>query len=336
MKSWHKSRLFGAIAVAALALTATACGSSSSSSNSNGSGTPADPTSITVSYSEEIADELPLWIADEAGYFKEQGLSVKLVSLPSDQGFPALIAGQTQLASIGGSQILSGAAQGAEVKTIATLTPVFPYEMWAKGVNDLKDLKGKKIGVTSSSGSVYVATLAALKEAGLTANDVNLVTLGSVTNVNNALLAGTVDAAVSHPPASAAFKAAGFKSIINLAERKVPNINVGIATTDAFAKDHADTVTKFLTALKKAFERELSDEKYATEVIKAHLKENNAEALKETYDFYAKEVLPKKPLATIEQLKSAQESLSKKNPDIQKVDLAKVIDTSFVEKVWGK
>jgi NitT/TauT family transport system substrate-binding protein len=150
------------------------------------------------------------------------------------------------------------------------------------------------------------------------------------------LLAGTVDAAVSHPPASAAFKAAGFKSIINLAERKVPNINVGIAVTDAFAKDHADTVTKFLTALKKAFERELSDEKYATEVIKEHLKENNAEALKETYDFYAKEVLPKKPLATIEQLKSAQESLSKKNPDIQKVDLAKVIDTSFVEKVWGK
>lgn len=335
MKSWHKSRLFGAIAVAALALTATACGSSSSS-NSNGSGTPADPTSITVSYSEEIADELPLWIADEAGYFKEQGLSVKLVSLPSDQGFPALIAGQTQLASIGGSQILSGVAQGAEVKTIATLTPVFPYEMWAKGVNGLKDLKGKKIGVTSSSGSVYVATLAALKEAGLTASDVNLVTLGSVTNVNNALLAGTVDAAVSHPPASAAFKAAGFKSIINLAERKVPNVNVGIAATDAFAKDHADTVTKFLTALKKAFERELSDEKYATEVIKAHLKENNAEALKETYDFYAKEVLPKKPLATIEQLKSAQEALSKKNPDIQKVDLAKVIDTSFVEKVWGK
>ncbi|MFF2246655.1 ABC transporter substrate-binding protein [Arthrobacter sp. NPDC058130] len=297
---------------------------------------PADPTAITVSYSEEIADELPLWIADGAGYFKEQGLSAKLVSLPSDHGFPALIAGQTQLASIGGSQILSGVAQGAEVKTIATLTPVFPYEMWAKGVKDLKELKGKKVGVSSASGSVYVATLAAPKEAGLTANDVNLIALGSVTNVNNALLAGTVDAAVSHPPASAAFKAAGFKSIINRAEGKVPNINVGIATTDTFATDHADTVTKFLTALKKAFERELSDEKYAPEVIKARLNENDGEALNETFDFYAKEVLPKKPLVTVEQLKSAQESLSKTNPDIRKVDLSKVIDTSFVEKVWGR
>ncbi|MBB6405377.1 ABC transporter substrate-binding protein [Arthrobacter sp. AZCC_0090] len=326
MKSWFNSKVPGAVAVAALTFSATACGGSSAT---DAGGT------ITVSYSEEVADELPLWIADEAGYFKEQGLNVKLASLASDQGFPALVSGQTQLASIGGSQIVSGVAQGAEVKSIATLTPVFPYELWSKE-KDMKALKGKKIGVTSSSGSVYIATLAALKEAGMSAHDVNLIPLGSVTNVNNALLAGTIDAAVSHPPASAAFKAAGFNSILNLAERKVPNINVGIATTDAFAKDHADTVTKFLTALKKAFERERSDEVYSTQLLKAHLKEDNPEALKETYDFYAKDVLPQNPAPTVEQLKSAQDELSKKNPDIKNVDLSKVIDTSFVNKVWGK
>ena len=124
MKSWHKSRLFGAVAVAALALTATGCGSSTSSGSASG-GT----TKITVSYSEESATELPLWIADQAGYFKEQGLDVELVSMASDRGVPALVAGQTQIAAIGGSQILSGVSQGANVKTIATLAGVLPYEL---------------------------------------------------------------------------------------------------------------------------------------------------------------------------------------------------------------
>src|ERR1041384_3367038 len=121
-----------------LVLAATACGSSGAAAGGT----------ITISYSEVVADELPLWIADEAGYFKEQGLNVKLVKLDSDQGYPALISGQTQIASIGGSQIIAGAASGGDVKVLAALTPVAPYQLYAN-VTTPAELKGKRIGYTS-------------------------------------------------------------------------------------------------------------------------------------------------------------------------------------------
>src|SRR4051812_29791786 len=119
MKPRGFTRIAGTAAAASLALSLTACGGSSGKSSG--------PVSITVSYSEQVADELPVWIASEAGYFKDAGLNVKLVNLSSDQGYPALISGQTQLASMGGSQVLAGAAAGGDVKVLAALTAVYPY-----------------------------------------------------------------------------------------------------------------------------------------------------------------------------------------------------------------
>jgi NitT/TauT family transport system substrate-binding protein len=327
-----KTRPMIKVAAAAVALTLgmslAACGGSGNSGSSSGT------TSITVSYSEEVADELPLWIADSAGYFKQQGLDVKLVNLSSDQGFPALLSGQTQLGSMGGSQILSGAAAGADVKVLAALTPVYPYELWTKAAG-AAELKGKKIGITSKSGSVYIATLAALKQLGLSPSDVNLVPLGSTTNVNNALLAGTIDAAVSHPPASSQFAAAGFKSLLNLAIQKQPNLNVGVSGLTSWIDGHQDTVAKFFTALREAVAREKSDEAFSVSLLKKHLGVSDEKALEETWTYYAQQVLPAKPTPTVDQLKSAQQALAGSVDGVDKLDLTKLVDTSFVDKAWS-
>lgn len=327
------TRCAGVLTGIVVGLSLTACGTGSGSS-SGGSGGGGGITNLTVSYSEEVADELPLWIAEDAGYFKKQGLNVKLISLSSDQGFPALVSGQTQLGSMGGSQILSGAAAGASVKVIATLTPVYPYELFTKA-KSASDLKGKKFGITSKSGSVYIATIAALKQLGLQPSDVNLIPLGSTTNVNNALLAGTVDAAVSHPPASSKFEAAGFHSLLNLAQQKTPNINVGISGKTDWINSHAATVDKFMTALKQGFAREKSDEAYCVSLLKKHLGVSDEKALQETWKYYSSQVLPSVPTPTVAQLKAAQQALGSSVAGVGKLDLSKLVDTSYVNKAWG-
>lgn len=325
MKLRAPGKAAGILAASAIALTTLAgCGSSSSAAGDQ----------ITVSYSEEVADELPVWIAEDAGYFKEEGLDVKLVSLSSDQGFPALISGQTKFAAIGGTEIVSGVAAGADVKLLGTLVPVFPYELYSK-LSSPSELKGKKIGYTSKSGSLYIATLKALDQLGLKPSDVNLVPLGSVTNVNNALLAGTIDAAVSHPPATTQLDAAGFHSMLNLAKQKLPNINVGIAATSSYISDNSGTVTKFMTAIKKAIDREKSDEKFSVKVLQHYIGVDDQKALDATWKYYAQEVLPKVPTPSPDQLASSQQALEGSVPGVEKVDLDKMIDTSYVDKVFN-
>lgn len=328
----HPLGTLGALGTAAaLACSLVACGGGSGSGSAGGSSGKA----ITVSYSQNVADELPLWIADEAGLFKAQGLDVKLTSLSSSNGFPALVSGQTQLASIGASEMVSGAASGAKVNYLATLTPVFPYQMYTK-VTDPKQLKGKRIGITSRSGSLYIATLAALKQLGISPHDVHLVPLGSVTNVNNALIAGTIDAALSHPPATTKIEKAGFHSILDLAKHRIPTSNVGIAATTEYATGHKQLVTKFMTALLQAIKREKTDEAYAEKILSEHLKVNDQRTLKETWQYYANEVLPDVPTPTTEQLRTSKDALAATNPKVKNVDVATLVDPSYLQAAAKK
>jgi NitT/TauT family transport system substrate-binding protein len=277
-----------------------------------------------------VADELPFWIADEAGLFKAQGLDVKLTNLNSSDGFPALVSGQTQLASIGAPEMVSGAASGAQVSYLATLTPVFTYELFAK-VNEPQELKGKRIGITSTSGSMYIATVEALKQLGLSQSDVALTPLGSVTNVNNALVAGTIDAAMSHPPTTTQLEAAGLHSLLDLAAQNIPTSNVGIAATDDYVKTHGDQIRRFMSAVQQAIKREKSDQPYATSVLSKHLKVTDPRALQETWAYYTK-VLPDVPTPTAEQLQTSVTALGPTNPAVKNLDLSTLVDASFVNQ----
>ncbi|MEV6846133.1 ABC transporter substrate-binding protein [Actinoplanes sp. NPDC051411] len=297
-----------------------ACGNGGS--DAKGGGT------LKVSFSEVVADELPLWIAQDSGLFAKHNVQVDLTNLSSSDGFPALISGQTQLASIGASEMVSGAASGAKVSYIATLTPVFPYQLYSKVPGD--QLRGKKIGITSTSGSLYIATLQALQQLGMTKSDVQLITLGSVTNVNNALVSGSIDAALSHPPGSAKIEASGYKPVLDLAKQKIPTSNVGIAVLQSYAKDHRGEVQNFISALLEAIAREKSDKAYSISELKAHLKVDDEKALDETYQFYAQEVLPAVPTPTVQQLATSQNVLGAANPKVKQLDLSTIVDTSFV------
>jgi len=123
---------------------------------------------------------------------------------------------------------------------------------------------------------------------------------------------------------------------LNLAKQKLPNINVGISATDSFVSQHSDVVTKFMTALKKGIDREKSDEKYSAQVLKEHLGVSDQKALEATWKYYALQVLPKVPTPTAAQLKAAQDSLEGSVPGVGKVDLNKMIDTSYVDKVFNQ
>ena len=306
----------------ATALAMTACGDNAGTSASG------DANSITLSYSQVVADELPFWIADEAGLFKAQGLDVKLTNLSSSDGFPALISGQTQLASIGAPEMVSGAASGGQVSYLATLTPVLPYELFAK-VNTPQELKGKRVGITSTSGSMYIATVEALKQLGLQPSDVALTPLGSVTNVNNALVAGTIDAAMSHPPTTTQLEAAGYHSMLDLASQNIPTSNVGVAATDTYVQSHGDQIRRFMTAVQQAIKREKTDEPYATSVLSKHLNVTDPKALHETWAYYTK-VLPDVPTPTVEQLQTSVTELASTNPAVKNLDLKTLVDASFV------
>src|SRR5205085_4007447 len=104
---------------------------------------------IAIAYSNLIADSLSLWVAKETGIFAKNGLEVDLQYIASSNAFAALLAGQVQASAGGGSEGISGVANGADVVIVANLMPIYPYFMEATAdVKTPTDLHGRQIALT--------------------------------------------------------------------------------------------------------------------------------------------------------------------------------------------
>lgn len=292
----------------------------------------AGPTPLTISNSQKTVDFLPLWIAADAGYFKQHGLDVAVRYLPAQEGVPALLTSEVQMAGIGASDAGSAMAQGAKLKLVATLTPVYTFQFWARPDHaSANGLKGQRIGITSTTGSLYAGTLLALKQLGLKPSDVILTPLGGAVNVNSSLLAGSVVAAASHPPATYQFERAKMVDLVDLPKSKIPSVSAGLWTTDSYIQDHRDIVQNVVDAVVQALHREKSDRAYAEQEISAHLGVKDKGALDFTYDFYVNEILSPEPMPEAAQIKGDIDALAASNPKVKNLDIASMFDQSFVK-----
>jgi NitT/TauT family transport system substrate-binding protein len=290
------------------------------------------PTKLTISYSEKVADELALWIAVDAGYFKNQGLDVTARLVPAQEGIAALLSRQVQMAAIGGADAVAAEAQGAKLKYVANFSPIYTFQFWARPQYATSDkLKGQRVGVSSTTGSLYTATVLALRQLGLSASDVEITPLGTVPNIDSSLLAGSIAAAASHPPATYRFKQRGFVDLVDLAQKRIPNVNTGLVAIDSYIQANPEIVAAVVKAIIEAFHREKADKAYAESELREHMGIKDQAVLDFTYDYYANEVAPIVPTPLASQLESAKQALAANNPKANVVDLNAMVDPSFVK-----
>lgn len=284
-----------------------------------------------------MGDELPLWIAGDAGYFKQHGLDVTELYLPAQEGIPALLTGQVQMAAVGGPDGLSAVAQGAKLKYVATFSPVYTFQLWARPqYATASTLKGQQVGVSSTTGSQYTATVIALGQLSLKPSDVAIVPLGSMPNVDSALIAGSIAAAASHPPATYAFRQRGYVDMVDLAAKHIPNVNTGLVALTSYIKANPKIVQSVVDAIVEALRREKADKAFADQELSLHMGIKDNAVLDFTYNFYANEVAPSLPMPETGQFEAAKRALSVKNPKVKTVDLAAMIDQKFVKAAAAK
>jgi NitT/TauT family transport system substrate-binding protein len=113
-----------------------------------------------------------LAVAEEMGYFRDEGLKVTIINLNgASASYKAMATGQADYAFSGPAQVLNGLAAGEETKSFYTAYQGHVYQFAAPENSPYKriaDLKGQKIGISTVAGGQYPYLLATLKNAGLT------------------------------------------------------------------------------------------------------------------------------------------------------------------------
>jgi ABC-type nitrate/sulfonate/bicarbonate transport system substrate-binding protein len=317
--------LVASLCCAALGLSA--CGGSSGGGESSGG-----PVKLNVSYSEPVADILPLWIGIDAGIFSKHGLQVTSQQITSTNNVAALLSRQVPFAFVGGSEVLSAAAQGGDLSVIGMATPVYPYVFYSNpAISDAQGLKGKKVAITKAGANLDISCRVALQRLGVEPDkDVSMIPTGSVPNVTSALLTGQVAGSVSHPPESLQLEAKGFHPLYDLAKQKIPYGAVGVTTTKAYVSSHKDVTQRFVDGLLEAIQRERTDKQLSMRVLGKYIKEQDPERLSRTYDFYAGEVVQSLPYPKPAMFQQAQQTLGRKDSKVRSYQVDKLLDSSFL------
>jgi ABC-type nitrate/sulfonate/bicarbonate transport system substrate-binding protein len=167
--------------------------------------TAADNKATRVAYPSAAASFIPLWAANDAGFFKKDNLAVELVSIRSSPiAMTALLSGEIDVVVGGANPSVSMQLRGyKDVALFGGLFNTFLFSICAvPSIEDLSQLKGKRLGVTRFGGSndFCRALLSAPTRFG-PQKDLTLIQVGSQDDLLRALLAKNLDAAVMGYPA---------------------------------------------------------------------------------------------------------------------------------------
>lgn len=196
---------------------------------------------------------LPAWMAEKQGFFKAEGLDVKMkVYDSSDPIFVELRKGEQQIAVASIESVIADAYKGGSVRIVAGGAKRPPHFIIAQPeIKTLADLKGKLIGVVSmhEGTTFFVADIA--KAGGFKLDEVKVEAVGGSPTRQRLLKEKKIDAGLQPYPLSYEAEAAGLSNLGPIA-KLVPDYQfTSVMVDDDWAKANRAAVVGFLRALRK-------------------------------------------------------------------------------------
>ena len=234
------------------------------------------PLFPTVSY--------PVFIAQERGFFEKNGLKGEVIRINSEPTtYQALISGDIDATSGAPTGLVQSNIQGVPVVSLGSWDNFVSYTMIAREkIDDLAQLKGKKIGINRLGGKSSLVLRVMLEDAGLnTAKDVTLLQLGGSQERLAALIRGGIDAAPVDFAFEPKMKQMGFHLVPG---RKTPFMNGPITVTVTSLKANRNKWVRFVKAYLEATQYMITNEDGSISVLKRIIPPDDKETLDHAYE----------------------------------------------------
>jgi ABC-type nitrate/sulfonate/bicarbonate transport system substrate-binding protein len=205
---------------------------------------------ITVALTSKAFQYVPLVIAQDRGYLKEEGIDLKFAFMQNAPGLQALTANTVQFSGSGSSALVAISKGNAPLKTVLAMNDqVLQWVVVRPNIGNLKDLKGKKVATTGVASIAAFMLRNILVKYGMDSKDVVLIDPGPVNRLPS-LLSGAVDAAIVSPEERYAALDQGMRDLMFIG-KEVKNSWGTFATSDRFIKEQPKLMAGFARAVLK-------------------------------------------------------------------------------------
>jgi NitT/TauT family transport system substrate-binding protein len=224
------------------------------------------------------------FVAQEKGYYREEGLEPRIVMMSAPVAGLALIGGNVEFGGVSGS-LLPPILTGAPLRFV--LSAFYRPMFWLYSRPDIKvikDLKGKRVGVSGIASGPATLLMEVLKRHGLEGGrDVTILGMGIQPTLYTALTSGAIDASIFIPPYIFRAQEAGFRELISFIKEDFVELQGSIIVREAFLRTDALLVEKFIRGTLKGL-RYARDNRSGTIPILARNTNTTAELAAKDYD----------------------------------------------------
>jgi ABC-type nitrate/sulfonate/bicarbonate transport system substrate-binding protein len=289
---------------------------------------------IRLGYSSISSSRIALWVTNDMGLFKKQGLVAEVIVTPGIQGTQALIAGELQFYLGGIDTAALAASRGSDLIALATAEPI-EYKLIAQpGIKTVVDLKGKKIVVDRVGGTSYYISLQLVEKVGLKPGDAELVQVGGGGNQRVAAFkSGLVSAVVTATDRFEQLKIP-YHVLADAMEMGIKVMGNSYLTTRSFRDQNKDVVLRTVRALVQG-RRWAKEPKNRQEVLRIYNRYLPSPDPSFMDQLYRKNVesIPVYPYTNTDDLRIFLSYLTEANPTLRSLKLAEFVDNSFVKRV---
>jgi NitT/TauT family transport system substrate-binding protein len=227
----------------------------------------AKPTRVRMGLAARSTTTMPYFVAQERGFFREEGLEVELIVMQAIQTIQATLGGSTQFASATGSAVAS-AVRGADMKVILAVTDQPSFDLIVQpDITSVQQLRGKKIGTGGVGSLAEILARRILVAHKVRPEEVAILATGPSHVTYTALKAKVIDAAPLQMPLTFTAQDEGFRKLLSAAD-VYRSVQGGLATTKTLLAEQPEMVTKVVRAMLRAMHLIKTDRKYAIDFLK--------------------------------------------------------------------
>ena len=297
----------------------------------------AAPSKLIIGYAAMSARVVPLWIAEEQGILSKNGIDSEQVFI---RGAPTLVAGlasgDISIGSTGGSAMLAAVAAGHDLKMVAAFSSRNTYDLVTRpSIKKAEDLRGKRFGVTSIGGTVWMGIMLWLEHFGLDEqkDKIQLQVIGDQSIQMQALENGTIDGAVLDGVFSRRLQKKGFHIVGEYSDLKLLFISQALVVQQKFLQQRTETVENMVKAQIEAIAFSLAPKNKAA-VIKTFMRRlrTDAAAAEEGYaDLHR--AMDRKPYPSPDGLRNVQRLMALRSPKVGDIKVENVIDNRIIRRL---
>jgi NitT/TauT family transport system substrate-binding protein len=264
------------------------------------------PQAVTIGVGPGTLGHIPLVVAKEKDYFREEGIRLELIQIKAGLNVPAMIEGGLDYSGIIGIPI-NAALQGVKFKILMVNSSLAMDLVVQPEIKSVQELKGKRLAVDSFG--VYSHTLAEeiLRRHGVNPRDVTFMAMGSTPLRLAALQSKSVQATMLGVPHNFMSEESGFTRLVSAQE--VVNLpQTGISALESRIQANPEISYRVVRATWKGLLHYRRNKDSSVKILAQFLNLRDVRLAKQIYDYSLKVFTDDGTIPTAFQQQAIEES----------------------------